>query len=64
LGGISIGRNLSQNVGLLAISIGVVGTLQMVFTNLIMTIHMNKTVDQPSMSSMVVGGYKNTIANI
>jgi len=26
----------------------------------IMTIHMNKTVDQPLMNSMAIGGYKNT----
>ncbi len=29
----------------------------MVFTNPIMTTHMNRTIDRPSMSSMVVGGY-------
>jgi hypothetical protein len=32
----------------------------MVFTNPIMTIHVNKTVDQPLMSSMAIGGYRST----
>jgi hypothetical protein len=31
--------------------------LHMVFTNLIMTTHVNMTIDWPLMSSMVVGGY-------
>ncbi len=39
--------------------IGVVGTPQMVFTNPIMTTHVNRTVDQPPLSSMVVGTYIN-----
>jgi len=43
-------------------TIGVFGTPQMVFTNSIMTIHVNRIVDRPSMSSMVVGGYKNVSA--
>ncbi len=30
----------------------------MVFTNLIMTIHVNRTSDQPLMSSMSIGRYK------
>jgi hypothetical protein len=34
----------------------------MVFTNLIITIHVNMTSNQPSMNSMVVGGYKNADA--
>jgi hypothetical protein len=44
-GSISIGRNLSRSARLLAISIGVLGTPQMVFTNLIMIAHVNRTVD-------------------
>ncbi len=38
-------RNLSQSLALLTNTNGVVGTLQMVFTNLIMTTHVNKTID-------------------
>jgi hypothetical protein len=34
----------------------------MVFTNLITTIHVNKTINQPLMNLMVVGGYKNANA--
>jgi len=34
----------------------------MVFTNPIMTIHVNKTTNRPPMSSIVVGGYINTYA--
>ncbi len=37
------GRNLSRSLGLPTTTNGVVGTFQMVFTNLIMTIHVNKT---------------------
>jgi len=42
-GGVSIGRNLNRSSTLPIITIGVVGTLQMVFTNSIMTTHMNMT---------------------
>jgi len=36
----------------------------MVFTNPIKTSHMNKTINQPLMSSMVVGGYRSAdVAN-
>jgi hypothetical protein len=38
--------------------IGVIGMPQMVFTNLIMTIHVNKTTNQPLISSMVVKRYR------
>ncbi len=34
----------------------------MVFTNPIMTIHVNRTVDQPPMNSMAAGGYRTTNA--
>ncbi len=50
LGGILVGRNLSQSSILPIVTIGVVGTPQMVFTNLIMTTHVNRIVDQPSMN--------------
>jgi hypothetical protein len=56
-GGISIGRNLSQSSTLPTTTTRIIGTPQMVFTNPIMTTHVNMTVDQPLMSSMVVGGY-------
>jgi len=61
-GGVSIGRNLNQSSTLPIVTIGVVGTLQMVFTNSIMIIHMNMIIDRPSVNSMVVGGYKNVNA--
>jgi hypothetical protein len=34
----------------------------MVFTNPITTIHVNRTIDRPLMSSMVIGGYINADA--
>ncbi len=48
LGEVSVGRNLTR----------VVGTPQMVFTNSIMTIHVNKITKWPPMSSIVVRRYK------
>jgi hypothetical protein len=37
----------------------------MVFTNLIMTTHVNRIIDRPLMSSMVVGRYRNAnVANL
>jgi hypothetical protein len=57
-------RNLSQSLALPTITNGVVGTLQMVFTNLIMTTHVNKTIDRPLLSSMAIGRYKSAnVAN-
>ncbi len=53
--GVLVGRNLSQILTLLIATIGVVGILEMVFTNPIMTIHVNMIVDRPLMSSMAVG---------
>jgi hypothetical protein len=44
------------------VTTAIIGTPQMVFTNLIMTIHVNKTVDQPLMNSMVARRYKITNA--
>jgi hypothetical protein len=43
LGGILAKRKLNGSLTLLITSIRVVGTSQMVFTNLIMTIHVNRT---------------------
>jgi hypothetical protein len=40
----------------------VVGTSQMIFTNLIMTTHVNRIIDRPPTNSMVVGGYKSVDA--
>jgi hypothetical protein len=42
-GRFSMGRNLNGSSGLPIVIIGIVGTPQMVFTNPIMTIHVNKT---------------------
>ncbi len=42
--GILVGRNLSRSLTLPTTTIGVVGTLQMVFTNPIMTTHVNMIV--------------------
>jgi hypothetical protein len=52
-------RNMNRSLGLLATTIGVVRTPQMVFTNLIMTTNANMTVDQPLMNLIYVKGYKN-----
>jgi hypothetical protein len=62
LNGISAKRNLNWNTTLSIITIGVVGTPQVVFTNPIMIIHVNRNLSRPSMSSMVVGRYKNVDA--
>ncbi len=56
-GGILTIRNLNRSSTLPTIVIGVVG-FQMVFINLIMTTHVNRTIDRPLMSSMVVRGYR------
>ncbi len=61
LGGVSIIRNLNQSLALLAI-IGVVGIPQMVFTNPIMTTHVNKIIYWPLMSSMVGRRYRSADA--
>ncbi len=55
--GISTGRKLSGSTILPTTTIGVVGTPQMVFINLIMTIHVNKIVNQPSMNLMATRWY-------
>jgi hypothetical protein len=41
--GVSVVRNLNQSSALPTITTRVVGTLQMVFTNLMTTTHVNKT---------------------
>jgi len=52
-GGILVGRNLGQSSALPIVTIGVVGILQMVFTNLITVTHGNRTANRPLMNSMV-----------
>ncbi len=52
------GHNLSGSTTLPIATTRVVGTPQMVFTNPIMITHVNRTTNQPLMSSMVVGGYE------
>jgi hypothetical protein len=59
LGGVSMERNMNRSLGLLAVTIGVVGTPQMVFINPIMTTHINRTTNRPLMSSIAVGRYIN-----
>jgi hypothetical protein len=44
-GGVSVGRNLNRNLALPIVTTGVVGKLQMVLTNPITTIHVNRTID-------------------
>jgi hypothetical protein len=53
--GISAQRKLNGSLTL-PTTIRVVGKLQMVFTNLIMTTQVNKIVNQPPMNSMVLEG--------
>ncbi len=62
LGGIPARRNSSQSLTLLIAITRVVGTSEMVFTNSIMTIHVNRTIDQPLMSSMAIRGYRSANA--
>jgi hypothetical protein len=49
---------LSRSSRLPTTNIRVVGTPQMVFTNLIMITHVHKTTYKPPMSSIDVGRYK------
>jgi hypothetical protein len=51
LGGDSTKRNLNWNMTLPTIIIGVIGTPQTVFTNLIMISHVNRNPSRPPMSS-------------
>jgi hypothetical protein len=57
LGGVSIGKKISGNTTLPATSIGVIKTPQMVFSNLIMTTHVNRTINRPLMSLMTTRRY-------
>jgi hypothetical protein len=59
---ISTIRKLNGSLTLPTTIVGVVGTLQMVFTNLIMNTHVNKTANRPLMNSMATGGYKSVNA--
>ncbi len=59
LGGVLTRRNLNWSLMLPTYTTGVVGILQMVFTNLILVVHGNKIVDQPLMSSMAIRAYRN-----
>jgi hypothetical protein len=64
-GGVLVRWKLNGSSTLPTTTIGVVGTPQMVFTNLIMTTHVNRTTYQPSMSSMAIGGYRSVnVANL
>ncbi len=60
--GVLAGRKLNGNLALPIVIIRVVGTFQMVFTNLIMTTHVNRTTDRPLTNSMFVGRYKSVDA--
>jgi hypothetical protein len=55
--GVSARRNMNWSLALLTTTIRVVGTPQMVFTNSIMTTHVNKTTDWPLTSSMLARRY-------
>ncbi len=46
-GGVLVGWKLNGSSTLPIITIGVVGTLQMVFTNLTMTTHVNRITNRP-----------------
>ncbi len=62
LKGVLEGRTLSRSFRLPTTTTKVIGTPWMVFTNLIMIIHVNRIVDRPLMNSMVVGRCRNTDA--
>jgi len=61
-GGILTRRKLNGSSTLPTTTTRVVGTPQMVFTNLILIIHVYRITNQPPMSSMDVGGYKSANA--
>jgi len=61
-GGVSTIRNLSQSSALPMTIIEVVSILQMVFTTLIMTTHVNMTAYQPLMNSMATRRYRSADA--
>jgi hypothetical protein len=64
LGGVLTQRNLSRSLGLLIAITRVIRTPRMVFTNLIMTIHVNRTVDRPLMNLVTTRRYKGTMLKI
>jgi hypothetical protein len=62
--GVLVVRNLGRSLALPTAITKVIGTPQMVFTNLITTIHVNRTANQTLMNSMDVGGYRSAdVAN-
>jgi hypothetical protein len=61
-GGVSTRKNLNGSLALPIATITIIATLQMVFTNPIMTTHVNRTTNGPLMNSMVAKGYKNVDA--
>jgi len=56
------GKEFEKKFGNIVAIIRVVGTPQMVFINPILTTFINMIADQPSMSSIAIGGYKSTDA--
>jgi len=56
---VSVKRNLNTSLKIPIIITGVVGTPHMVFTNMILTTHVNRIAYQPPMNSIAIGGYKN-----
>ncbi len=59
---VSVRRNLNKSSTLPIATTRVVGTPQMVFANLIMSSHVNMTIDQPLMNSMATKRYKSVDA--
>ncbi len=57
--GILVRRKKNGSMTLLTSITGVVGTPQMVFTNPIMTTHVNRIKNRPPMNSMATGRYRN-----
>jgi hypothetical protein len=62
LGGFLMGKSLSRSLRLSTTNARFFGTPQMLFTNPIIIIHVHKTIDEPPMSSIAIGGYRNTYA--
>jgi hypothetical protein len=60
LGGFLMERSLSRSLRLPTMNTRIVETPNTVFTNPIMTTHVHKTIDQPTMSSIVARGYIST----
>jgi hypothetical protein len=64
LGGVLARRKLSGSTTLPIAIIGFVESLQMVFTNSIMTTHVNRIAYRPLMSPMAIGRYKSANVTI